>query len=134
MQGGPYGENLAEGFATPALAINAWAAEEQQYNWAKADFSETTGHFTQLVWKSTTKVGCGAVNCSNSAADGANGWLLFCEYTPPGNVVGDFKQNVHKPGESANGQLGFGAASRMYGASRWLVALVATGALSAVCL
>lgn len=29
-------------------------------------FTEKTGHFTQLVWKSTTEVGCAAINCGYS--------------------------------------------------------------------
>ncbi len=125
IKGGPYGENLALGFPTAAQGIDAWAAEEQQYNYAKATFSEQTGHFTQLVWEDTTKVGCAAVQCANDATDGANGLYLVCEYHPRGNVLGEFKSNVRKPGESANGQEGLGAAPRLGGCSRLLVALVA---------
>jgi hypothetical protein len=34
------------------------------YNFGKpTGFTEETGHFTQLVWKATTQVGCAAVNC-----------------------------------------------------------------------
>ncbi|KAF2480527.1 CAP domain-containing protein, partial [Neohortaea acidophila] len=84
--GGPYGENLAEGFATPALAVDAWAAEEKHYQYPDGGFSESTGHFTQLVWKNTTHVGCGAVNCgSGTGGDAAFGWYLVCEYAPAGN-------------------------------------------------
>lgn len=106
-QGGPHGENLALNYATPALAIDAWGDEESKYNFAKAAFGEKTGHFTQLVWQATTRVGCGAVNCDS---DGAKGWLLVCEYDPPGNVKGAFRENVEKAGEAA-GQLGLGGAS-----------------------
>lgn len=28
-------------------------------------FTEATGHFTQLVWKTTTQVGCAAINCGS---------------------------------------------------------------------
>ena len=100
----------------------------------KAQFSESTGHFTQLVWKDTTKVGCGAVHCNSNVNNGASGWYLVCEYTPRGNVIGAFKQNVGKAGEGPNGQPGMGAASRLYGASQWLVALVAASSLAAMCI
>lgn len=89
-------------------AINAWAIEDKYYHYSPTTgFSEKTGHFTQLVWKATTDVGCSVTDCSASN-DGngtqgykkgdAQGWFLVCEYWPPGNVVGDgndyFKENV----------------------------------------
>ena len=78
-------------------------------------------------------MGCGAVNCNN---DDVQGWFLVCEYDPPGNVVGAFKDNVQKAGED-DGQLGFGAAGRtngVNGISRVLVLLVGVSALAGVCL
>lgn len=41
----------------------------------------------QVVWKSTTKVGCGAVMCGSSR-------IYTCSYDPPGNYVGQYTQNV----------------------------------------
>jgi uncharacterized protein YkwD len=123
QQGGPYGENLAENFGSPTLAVDGWAAEEKKYDYATGQFSEETGHFTQLVWENTKEVGCGAVNCNNDANDGAHGWYLVCEYSPPGNVVGQFKENVSKQG-MADGKLGFGGAPKIRLAHS-LMALVA---------
>lgn len=68
---------------------NAGAAEMKDYNYSDPTFSEQTGHFTQLVWGSTSSVGCGARLC------GTKGWYLVCEYWPRGNVVGDFGKQVH---------------------------------------
>jgi hypothetical protein len=65
-------------------------------------FTKETGHFTQLVWRGTTQVGCAAVDCGLSDPDDddeeeeeeeqgvqrAQGWYLVCEYAPSGNVVG----------------------------------------------
>ena len=124
---------MAEGFGSPNLAIDAWAGEESDYNWANADFTESTGHFTQLVWQNTTRFGCGAVQCSGKGENAAFGWFMVCEYDPPGNVIGQFKYNVVKEGES-NGVLGIGSAGRLGGSSRLLVALVAVSSLAAVCL
>lgn len=62
----------------------------EQYNYDNPNFSEKTGHFTQLVWKSTTGVGCGARLC------GIRGWYLACEYWPPGNVIGEFGEQVDR--------------------------------------
>ncbi|KAJ6027660.1 uncharacterized protein N7446_003744 [Penicillium canescens] len=60
----PYGENLAYGYANASAAVIAWGDEGAMYNFGKpTGFTEETGHFTQLVWKATTQVGCAAVNC-----------------------------------------------------------------------
>lgn len=110
LQHGPYGENLAFGFPNASAAVAAWGDEGQLYNFQKpTGFTEKTGHFTQLVWRSTAEVGCAAINCGYShnnerkdthhtgmnlrsrAADGtmrALGWYVVCEYLPAGNVVG----------------------------------------------
>ena len=95
--GGPYGENLAAGYPNVATAVDGWGNERAKYNFkTPTGFSEATGHFTQLVWKSTTSTGCAAVNCTGKG--GMDGFFLVCEYYPPGNVVGDnntfFAQNV----------------------------------------
>lgn len=63
FQGGSHGENLALNYATPTLAIDSWAGEESKYNFGEGKFGEKTGHFTQLVWQNTRRVGCGAVKC-----------------------------------------------------------------------
>jgi hypothetical protein len=100
FQGGSYGENLAQGYASPTLAIDGWANEESEYDYEKRKFSTGAGHFTQLVWKNTTAVGCGAADCDEK------GWLLVCEYNPMGNVIGAFGGNVGKPGQGADGEPG----------------------------
>ena len=44
--------------------------------------SAVVGHYTQIVWKNTTSVGCAL------ASDGKTDFLV-CRYSPPGNVVGE---------------------------------------------
>jgi len=85
--GGPYGENIALGYGSPSAAIAAWYDEYKSYNFAAGQFSEATGHFTQMVWKSSNEIGCAQVSCSG-------GQFFACEYFPRGNVVGEFLQNV----------------------------------------
>ncbi|KAH7132118.1 CAP domain-containing protein [Dendryphion nanum] len=98
--GGPHGENLASGYPNTSASIIAWGQERKDYDFKKGDFNKATGHFTQLVWKSTTSLGCSRTLCngrkkSNAAkGDAAPGWYLVCEYSPPGNVLGAFAQNV----------------------------------------
>ncbi|KAI1158409.1 CAP domain-containing protein [Nemania serpens] len=93
--GGPYGENLALGYANATASVEAWGDEGARYNFHKPGFSEATGHFTQLVWKNTSAVGCGRRLC------GERGWYLVCEYWPRGNVIGAFAGEVDEPENSA---------------------------------
>jgi uncharacterized protein YkwD len=86
--GGPYGENLAMGYGNATASVEAWGNERDEYDFDDGEFSTETGHFTQLVWKNTTDVGCGRRLC------GTSGWFLVCEYWPPGNVIGEFVDQV----------------------------------------
>lgn len=77
---GPYGENLAAGTdQSVEAAIDSWGSERASYSFADGGFSMSTGHFTQLVWKDTTSVGCGRVYCNRL---GTPGWFLMCEFYP----------------------------------------------------
>ena len=85
-----YGENLVWGTAgaySAQIAVNNWYAEIGAYNFAVPGFGKSTGHFTQIVWKSSTQLGCAKATCG-----GQDYWV--CRYSPPGNVTGQFPQNV----------------------------------------
>ncbi|CAN6667964.1 protein Pry1p [Trichomonascus vanleenenianus] len=86
--GGPYGENIAMGYATTSDAIAAWYNEGAEYNYAAGQFSDETGHFTQVVWKGSSQLGCASVSCGSSGA------FFACEYYPRGNIIGSFQKNV----------------------------------------
>ncbi|KAK8146875.1 hypothetical protein G3M48_002478 [Beauveria asiatica] len=92
--GGPYGENIAIGYANATAATEAWGDERREYDFRKPGFEHSTGHFTQLVWKDTTTVGCERVLC------GARGWFVACEYWPRGNVQGQYEDEVQRRVES----------------------------------
>ncbi|CCC68846.1 hypothetical protein NCAS_0B07620 [Naumovozyma castellii] len=87
--GGPYGENLALGYDAVG-SVDAWYNEISSYDYSNPGFSENAGHFTQVVWKSSTQVGCGIKDCS------ATGWgsYVICSYNPAGNFIGEFAENV----------------------------------------
>ncbi len=81
-----YGENLFQGTFgafTAVDAAKAWETEKKDYrggvlteaNWAPA------GHYTQMVWRQTTQLGCGQAICNNTL-------IVACNYNPAGNVLG----------------------------------------------
>lgn len=90
----PYGENLAAGYPSITAAINAWYAEGKQYSYSNPGFTHETGHFTQMVWVGSLKLGCGYVACNGR--NGTPGPYLVCEYSPAGNITneGYFQKNV----------------------------------------
>lgn len=132
---GPPGENLARGYPNVTSAVDAWGNERELYTFSPEDqvtgFSEPTGHFTQLVWKSTQTVGCAAYACNGD--NGLAGYLLVCEYWPPGNIEGTgaqrnvfFEENVQE--QVRQGEDGFDEFSATVGATGVGTA-IATGTL-----
>ena len=82
-----YGENLAEAGTRlgpqKAPLICGRARTEELHTYAtKYAFSADTGHYTQLVWRKSTQIGCGSAAC-------ANGTVIVCRYSPPGNYIGE---------------------------------------------
>eukprot|EP00953_Heterococcus_sp_UTEX-ZZ885_P018598 10385-Heterococcus_DN1.PRE.2 len=112
-----YGENLSWGSPsqTAEAAIQGWLDE-------KADFtypSSTLNHYTQVIWATTTAVGCGTAQCpslsigagqlfhamagasrtllsavlchvmSYNAASACSSTVWVCKYSPPGNMSGE---------------------------------------------
>ncbi|WP_342377182.1 CAP domain-containing protein [Myxococcus stipitatus] len=93
---GDFGENLAA--ATPdmwgtAEVVKSWADEVVDYDHTRntCKKGKVCGHYTQVVWRKTTGVGCATVLCKKNSPFGASfpTWQLWvCNYTPPGNFVG----------------------------------------------
>jgi uncharacterized protein YkwD len=92
--GGTFGENLAagtEGVLDPEATVKMWYDEIEKYRFPDGGFSMQTGHFTQVVWRGTTRVGCGHVTCK-----GNDIWV--CNYDPAGNWDGQYADNVRPAG------------------------------------
>jgi pathogenesis-related protein 1 len=103
-----YGENLATfgssgtlkgGTASTAQqAVSAWAAEQTCWTFGtiggteKCDktcytnlHSDGCGHYTQVVWRGSTELGCGVGTCKNGVLT-EDIWI--CNYAPAGNFIG----------------------------------------------
>lgn len=94
---GPYGENIAAAAPpdteTNVQAVQAWVAESANYNYASNTCAsgQVCGHYTQVVWRNTTQVGCASVVCTTHSPFGSQlpQWRLWvCDYAPPGNYSG----------------------------------------------
>jgi uncharacterized protein YkwD len=81
----PYGENLFEitgAPATSAQVVTAWANEVRDYDYQSNTCRGVCGHYTQIVWRNTKEVGC-------AVARGGGREVWVCNYSPPGNFIGE---------------------------------------------
>ncbi|KAK9286599.1 hypothetical protein L1049_014999 [Liquidambar formosana] len=83
---GQYGENLAwsSGDLSGAAAVNLWVNEKASYNYNSNSCAAgaVCGHYTQVVWRNSVRLGCAKVRCNNG------GTFIGCNYAPPGNYAG----------------------------------------------
>ncbi|KAJ3270557.1 Cuticle-degrading protease [Terramyces sp. JEL0728] len=97
--GSGYGENLFQstgGLFTCADAVKSWFDEFPNYSGepiGQGNF-ESYGHFTQLLWPTTTSMGCAAAKYQ---AGGQTKQTTVCEYSPAGNILGQSVNVQIKP-------------------------------------
>ena len=87
-----YGENMAWGTGDFGVADAAalWYAEKKAYDAGKQRIPEdlqAIGHYTQMVWKTTTKIGAGKAVVKKGDLKGYT--VVVCNYDPPGNLIGE---------------------------------------------
>jgi hypothetical protein len=84
------GENLWAGTPrafSPESMVALWAAEKADYrpgvfpNNSRSGDVERVGHYTQLIWRGSGRVGC-------AAAVGRDEEFLVCRYSSAGNITG----------------------------------------------
>ena len=71
--------------------VDEWYNEKAFYNYNDPGFTLNTAHFTQIIWKATSKMGCGA----SVRTDGVT-FKVVCNYYIAGNIVNSakYKENV----------------------------------------
>ena len=91
-----YGENIyvSGGRGNPdshyEAAVDLWANEHNYYSYADDDClaGEMCGHFTQVVWQSTARLGCALVECDSFENLSYNGGTyVVCTYLKSGNLM-----------------------------------------------
>jgi hypothetical protein len=91
---GRLGENIFAGTGTytAAQVVGDWDSEKALYSRATnaCQPGKACGHYTQLVWRGTTSVGCAQKVCASGSPFGGGHWKIYvCDYSPPGNFVGE---------------------------------------------
>jgi hypothetical protein len=95
-RGSGFGENLAANWGSgswakprsPDQVVGMWTKEEQWYNYNsnKCQPGKMCGHYTQVVWANTSKVGC--AQAKGVTDKGMTCYVYSCNYYKPGNYVG----------------------------------------------
>ena len=79
------GENIyatTASTASPTSAVNSWMSEASAYDYATNNIS-AAGHYTQVVWRASVRIGCAIVNCTNYTYHNT----ILCDYAPGGNIT-----------------------------------------------
>jgi len=92
------GENIAATAPPNArdlgFVVSQWGpAEAKDYDYASNTCApgKQCGHYTQIVWRDTLRVGCARRTCQTNSPFGSSApaWDFWvCDYEPPGNFVG----------------------------------------------
>jgi pathogenesis-related protein 1 len=79
-----YGENIfgaAGKQSSAAEVVGEWVAEVKDYDAKTNKCRGVCGHYTQVVWRKSQRLGCGMATCGDAEV-----WV--CNYDPPGNFLG----------------------------------------------
>lgn len=94
-----FGENLYCSWSSNPKAkcagskpVDSWYSEMTKYTFGSEPTNSASGHFTQVVWKRTEKLG---VAKAKSAKSGKI--IVVANYEPAGNWIGQYKDNVPPP-------------------------------------
>jgi len=90
------GENIFSSWSSQARspaggeAVDSWYSEIKQFKFGVEAVAGGTGHFSQVVWAASTKLGVGLATNRGKV-------VVVCNYDPPGNFRGRYKENVLPP-------------------------------------
>ncbi|KAK1803565.1 hypothetical protein P4O66_020985 [Electrophorus voltai] len=80
--------------------VRSWHDEKQSFSYPNRCNGAVCSHYTQMVWASTSRIGCAINRCSNMNVFGSM-WkeaiLLVCNYSIKGNWLGETPYKLGKP-------------------------------------
>ncbi|XP_067438491.1 GLIPR1-like protein 1 [Thunnus thynnus] len=90
------GENIGTGYPPSNFKVNtaikSWVDENQFYDYEANQCSDVCGHYTQVVWATSYKVGCAIHLCPNGVKKTNFGtresYMFVCNYATAGNMNG----------------------------------------------
>ncbi|KAM7543066.1 hypothetical protein Aperf_G00000005156 [Anoplocephala perfoliata] len=87
------------------VMMNGWFNENQDYNYGTNQCSAVCGHYTQMVWANSNRLGCAYTLCDTLTNAPNPGPLYFfaCQYKSPGNYVGEKPYESGAPCENCPG-------------------------------
>ncbi|XP_030070549.1 GLIPR1-like protein 1 [Microcaecilia unicolor] len=94
------GENIwigsSYGVQSPVVG---WHSEVQYYTYETRKCTDMCGHYTQVVWADSYKVGCAARQCPEiEGYPRAKNWaIVVCNYGPAGNLMRQFPYKEGNP-------------------------------------
>ena len=83
-----YGENLFWGSSAssykPIDAAKGWYSEKNDYRYQRVDYDNyaKTGHYTQMIWATSTEMGAGMAVCPSGEI------IVVANYKEHGNIIG----------------------------------------------
>jgi hypothetical protein len=88
-----YGQNLAlqNPPATGTDGVQNWETEAAEFTYSTpfpscTDTQSNCGHYTQMVWRDSTAVGCGITQCATVSGFGGGPYETeICNFSPGGN-------------------------------------------------
>ncbi|KAK3209880.1 hypothetical protein GRF29_44g950738 [Pseudopithomyces chartarum] len=96
---GPAPKKRADFIEMARTMVHGWHEEEMFYDYGerKSKNDRQVFHFTQLVWRDSSQIGCAVTDCSDHTDTFPA--RLYCYYDPIGNnVAGNFfAENVWPP-------------------------------------
>ena len=75
-----------------------WYDEVSKYNFKNPGNFGGTGHFTQVVWVASQEMGVA------KAGEGDGSQYVVARYSPAGNLMGHYPENVKAKGTKATGR------------------------------
>ena len=85
--------------------MTSWYDEVEHWNFGSSRSNGgVTGHFTQIVWRSSVEVGCAVNSNCNNMFGGMGNSAVVCRYAPAGNMMGRESQEVGRLTSSGCGR------------------------------